>query len=322
MRWPFALPFLATLLAVEPAWALQPATHRQLAEAACSDAGLPTAFCRRMGKANFESDYHEWEELAAHAQRELGQDRCTAADAALARVDRLARETVTHVKAGNHEAGAVALGRALHTLQDECAHRGMTNEEHAFYSLTQTCTHEDVSPDVQPEAIACADRRSREVFALVATALAGTSWTDVAWICRDAQNEDSCQSATLPGPWTACEFLAQHDEWDGEDSRWNSDRVGAALVAAFGAGLAGEPAARSACGGDPTALDPVALRPPVTELDAGCKLIDIACLGKVDEDMATAEPETTGCSTGRTPGSALVLLLALALLGRKSTRDR
>src|SRR5512143_2057931 len=81
-RWPLVLPVL-TLLASTNAWALEPGKHRQLAERACAGVGLPDAFCRRMGKQAYETDYEEWHDLSAHAQRELGQDRCTAADAAV-----------------------------------------------------------------------------------------------------------------------------------------------------------------------------------------------------------------------------------------------
>ncbi|HEY5947107.1 MAG TPA: hypothetical protein VIV40_16505 [Kofleriaceae bacterium] len=317
-RWPLVLPFV-TLFASQPAWALQPAKHRELAEAACTGVGLPPAYCHRMGKAAFETDWHEWTNLAAHAQRELGEDRCTAADAALTRVDRLAREAVAKTRAGDAEGGAIALGRAIHTLQDECAHHGMTNQEHAFYSLTQACTDQDASPDVQPEAIACATTRTRDAFAAVASALAGTQWTSLGWLCRDSEDRDTCQSASLPGPWNACSFLAEHEDWDGEDSRWDGSKVGSALMSAFGAGLSGGSTQHSACGSNPAAIDPADPRAPTTNLEAGCTLIDIACLGKVDEDHA-AETESTGCSTGRGTGIAMLLALGL-LLGRKRCTD-
>jgi hypothetical protein len=322
LRRPLLLSFVM-MLAAEPAWALQPAKHRELAEAACSEVGLPNPFCRRMGREVFETDYKEWEDLAAHAQRYLGQDRCAAADAALLRIDTLARRVVPAARARDHEAAAIAIGRALHTLQDECAHQGMTNEEHSFYSLTQTCEHVDVSPDIQPAAIACAQSRSREVFAAVATALSGTNWTDVTFICRNEANEDNCANATLPGPWTACEFLEMHKDWDGQDSRWDSARVGTGLLDTFRAGLAGEQASRSACGGDDKAIDPPSLRAPVTNLEAGCDLIDVACLGKTDQDTPLdEEPQGAGCSTGRSSGAALLIALMLVIPRRRTRAAR
>ena len=86
----------ALALAPRPAWALKPGKHRALFERACSDAGLPDAFCRRAGRQVYETDFFEWTNLSAHAQRERGQDRCAAADAAIARVDQLARDVVAN----------------------------------------------------------------------------------------------------------------------------------------------------------------------------------------------------------------------------------
>lgn len=322
VRWPLLLPF-AILVAAQPAWALQPGKHRDLAETACAGVGLPAAFCHRMGKAAFETDYREWTDLSAHAQRELGDDRCTAADAALARVDRLAREAVAKTRAGDFEAGAVALGRAVHTLQDECAHHGMTNQEHAYYSLTQACTDADVSPDVQPAAIACADTRTREAFALVAPALAGTRWDYVDSICQDFENRDTCGTASLPAPWTACAFLAEHADWDGADSRWNGELVGTSLMSGFAAALAGEPAERSVCAGDASAIDPMPARPTVADRDAGCMLIDFACLGKVDDDKPADESSSGGCTSGRQTGTAMLIVLGLVLAPlRRRVRSR
>ncbi|HSD87763.1 MAG TPA: hypothetical protein VLB44_09630 [Kofleriaceae bacterium] len=325
-RWPLVLPVL-TLLASTDAWALQPAKHRQLAERACADADLPPAFCRRMGKAVFETDYEEWKDLSAHAQRLLDQDRCSAADAAVDRVDRLAREAVAKTTSGQFADGAIALGRALHTLQDECAHHGMTNEEHAFYSLEQSCTDAETSPDVQPEALACAESRTRDVMSAVATALAGTHWTSVESICigydtNTGRDQDSCAQAVLPTPLMACRFLRQHEDWDGQDSRWNADIVGPALVSAFKAGLANEPASRSVCAGDMAAIDPPAAHAPVTDLDVGCLWLDFTCLGKVDDGGADSmdSTESAGCNAGA--GSPGLVLAAAALFGRRRRRRR
>ncbi|HUS27322.1 MAG TPA: hypothetical protein VMZ53_02405 [Kofleriaceae bacterium] len=313
--WPLVLPIV---LAATQAWALEPAKHRSLAEKSCADVGLPDAYCRRMGKEVYQTDYREWTDLHAHAQRELGEDRCTAADAAQSRVDRLAREAVAKTRALDYEAGAVALGRAIHTIQDECAHHGMTNQEHAYYSLTQTCEHADVSPDVQPEAIACAQSRTRDAFVAVAAALQGQRWDYVDNICRDfgADSErDSCASATLPSPAMACDFLAEHDDWDGDDSRWN-DRVGPALLAAFQGGLRGDAAPAPLCGTNDKALDPASPRAYVSNREAGCTLIDVTCLGKVDDPGTSDDTQSGGCSTGGTPSS----LLLLALLGLRRRR--
>jgi hypothetical protein len=271
-----------------------------------------------MGQEVYQTDYREWTDLHAHAQRELGEDRCTAADAAQARVDRLAREVVAKTRALDYEAGAVALGRAIHTLQDECAHHGMTNQEHAYYSLTQTCEHEDVSPDVQPEALACAQARTRDAFVAVAAALQGQRWDYVDNICKQIGGDydrDTCQSASLPTPFMACDFLAEHSDWDGEDSRWNGDRVGPALLAAFQVGLRGDATPAGLCGSNDKALDPAAPRAYVSNREAGCGLIDVTCLGKVD-DPGSTDDTSGGCSTGAGT-SFLVLVVHLGLLARR-----
>ena len=314
--------WLLVLLVMAPgsAWALKPSKHRSLAETYCNAVQLPDAFCRRMGKQVFETDYIEWNDLSAHAQRERGQDRCAAADAALARIDRLGRAAIADAHAARYEAAAIELGGVIHTLQDECAHHGMTNEEHAFYSLEQTCTGDQVSPDVQAEAIACADARTRDAMAIVAAALADLPWTGVEQICRDWDNQDTCAQAALPTPGMACSFLALYHDWDGSDSTWDGAKVGPALLDGFAAAVRGEPATRSACGGDPDAIDPPTPRPATANRDAGCTLTDIVCLGKVDEDGEPQRvPETAGCQTAGAPGLVALLLVIGALSRRRCT---
>ncbi len=315
-RWLLLLSLAVTIGAPADAWALKPGTHRELAEAACAREGMPQAFCRRMGKQTYETDYQEWKDLSAHAQRELGEDRCTAADAALARVDRLAGDVISKARAGQLEAAAISLGRAVHTIQDECAHHGMTNQEHAFYSLTQQCSGDQVSPDVQPAALACARARTDQVMALAASALSNVTWTGAADLCTDWSSDnqrDTCQNAALPSPFMACDFLAEHTDWDGDDSTWHPTLVGDALVTSFTAGLNGTQATRSICGANATAIDPLMSRPP---LDAhgklGCFSTTLGCLGKVDDGGAGDEATTSGgCSTS---SSSAGLLVALALL--------
>jgi hypothetical protein len=303
---------LPLVLASSPAWALKPSKHRELAEAACNAQKLPSAFCERMGQQVFETDYQEWTTPAAHAQRELGQDRCEAADDAAIRVRTFGRDLVSDAHAGKYEDAAVALGRAIHTLQDECAHHGMTNEEHAFYSMEDMCGDDvDVSPDTQPNAISCAESRTNDAMAEVAAALADVRWSGVDYICRDSNDQDSCQLASLPSPFQACDFLALHKNWDGTDSTWNGDVVGPALVDAFEHGLVGDIAYVPVCAA-PGAIDPIAPHPLVTDRETGCTLTDIACFGKADAPGA-APADAGGCAVGGSPG----LLLALLALRRK-----
>jgi hypothetical protein len=309
---------IAVVLAPVPAFALQPAKHGEIAETACLDAGLPAKFCARAGKQAFETDYHEWDDLRAHAQRTLGQARCDAADGVVARVDQLGRAFISHARADKYEDAAIELGRALHTIQDECAHHGMTNEEHAHYSLTEVCTDHEVSPDSQPAAIACAEARTREVMGHVATALASASWRGVEYVCYDWQGTgmSPCWQATLPSPKTGCEFLAMHDEWDGVDSSWNGD-VGPKLVTAFGNGMAQKPFSPPVCATGPNAIDPVAPHATVTEAVDVCRKIEVACLGKVDEGLGETpgDRDAVGCAAGGSPG--WLLAAGLLLLRRR-----
>ncbi len=322
---------MLVLLAASDAWALKPQKHRDLAEAACNQVGLDATFCRRMGKAVFETDYMEWDDLSAHAQTPRGGDRCSAADASVQRVDALARAVVAEAHAGTLDRAAEDLGRALHTLQDECAHHGMTNEQHAYFSLEQTCGDSDVSPDIQPDAIACAQDRTNRMMALVAPALAGTDWYSASGLCEDPWNsdrgnQDTCMQAALPTPFQACDFLALHSAWDGTDSTWNASVVGAALESAFAAGLRGDPVSTTVCGGDSHAIDPLAPAPLVTTPVDSCTLTAIGCFGKVDGaddnpnvdpygDPATG-PSGGGCNTGG-GGGWLAALLALYVLTRR-----
>ena len=323
-RWLLALPVLVVISSPADAWALKPAAHRELAEAACAREGMPDAFCRRMGKQTYETDYQEWEDLSAHAQRDPGEDRCTAADAAVARVDRLARDLVKQAHAGQLEAAAVSLGRAIHTIQDECAHHGMTNQEHAFYSLTQQCSGAEVSPDVQPAALSCARTRTAQVMALAATALADVQWNAAADLCTDWSSDsqrDKCQNAVLPSPFMACDFLAEHEDWDGDDSTWNPTTVGDALVVAFRAGLTNTPSTRSVCGANASAIDPPSPRKPrVDRAKLGCFSTSLGCLGKVDEGGQDTDARASGgCTTSSSPAGLLVI--ALALLPRRRRRS-
>jgi hypothetical protein len=323
-RWPLALLVLA---ASSNAWALKPQKHRDLAEASCKRAGLNRTFCERMGKAAYETDAHEWDDLSAHAQTPHGGDRCSAAQASADRLDTLGRQLVAEAHAGDLENAAVDLGRAIHTLQDECAHHGMTNEQHSYFSLEQTCGDQDVSPDIQPDAIACAAARTDAVFAAVAPALAGTDWYTASSLCEpqfesDHNNtEDACLQAVLPTPWEACDFLALHDQWDGIDSTWNSSVVGPALIAAFFNGLHDQPYTHAVCASS-HAIDPIAPAAPVTQAIESCTLTDIGCFGKVDGAVdpnvdpygdPVETPAGGGCDGGGGGAGWLAALLALYL---------
>lgn len=321
-RWQLLLPLL---LSSTSAWALKPDKHSDMAEDACMAQRLPTQFCRRVGKAAYETDWREWDDRAAHAQTLANEPHCDAADNSTRRIADLAGEMLKEARSGHHEAAAIALGRALHTIQDECAHKGMTFEEHAYYSLEQTCSSDDVSPDIQPAALACARERSQRVMALAANALAGTSWAGVDEICKgyfvgnERNQRDACDNKVLPGRSQACEFLTEAYAWDGADSTWNSTVVGAAFVSAFASGLLGAQPP-SLCR-DPAALAPRLPHATVSPVQVDvCTVIDVVCLGKVDEDddaqvSPYGEDHAGGCAAGGSPG--LVLLALACVLPRR-----
>lgn len=317
-----------------PASALAPAKHRAILESACAEAGLPYELCRRAGRAAYETDYREWLTLAAHAQREVGQDRCPAADAAADRLDQLGLAIVDAANRGDYGTAADELGRAIHTLQDECAHHGMTNPEHAFYSMEQTCGDGDTSPDVQPAAIACATARTRDVMRTVATALATADRYAMNRVCSDyagggdGGNQDTtCAQAVLPTPVMGCHFLAEHRQWDGTDTTWDGAIVGPALVAAFTDGLSGVATSHAVCAGDDRAIDPPAPHPTVTDRDVGCALTDVGCLGRADDPLDGGADDDgdggAGCRSSHGGTHSLVavaLVIVLIGLGRRHQR--
>src|SRR3569623_1408635 len=73
-------------------------------------------------------------------------------------------------------AGAIAssIGRALHTVQDDCAHHGMPNPQHAWFSLADYCEGTATNPDVQDSAISCARAETAAVMKVAADAIQST----------------------------------------------------------------------------------------------------------------------------------------------------
>src|SRR5262249_9205434 len=172
-----SLCLLSLVLASGPAWALKQSEHSKITMAACANAGLPDEFCERVADEVYDVDAFEWNDLSAHAQIDSGQTACDAANAARERLRVLGGDirgllsqldwsstAPTHV--------AVALGRSLHTLQDNCAHHGMPNPQHAWWSLSDQCRSTSLSPDITPSAIACARVETDYAFATFRSAMA------------------------------------------------------------------------------------------------------------------------------------------------------
>ena len=330
--------FVAAALAVPvTAHALKPAMHADITAKACLDAGLPKAFCTRIATENYNTDAREWDDLRAHAQIDDDETACDAADRAALRVFELGSElrgslaeVASRVSEDAVGRAAAAVGRSLHTIQDNCAHHGMPNPQHAWYSLGDFCDGTDTSPDVQPEAVACARAETKAAMALIAAEVrrAGVATKLAGYSCPENHDSDNhqtsvCQSRFLPAPWDACEFLGEAKLWDGIDRTWTNAPVVSALRAQFAAGLGAQRARGSICGGDARVLGTPASTPIVDAAGApSCNRVHLLCLGSADADdnpfASEPEPEdSAGCATHRGDLSVLVIALALALRRRR-----
>lgn len=341
-----AFSLLVMLAPASGARALSPSTHRDLARAECVASGLPRRFCDAVASAAYSTDVREWEDMAAHAQIPTGSNPCDAATASAEREQRLGDEIRLELEVLSAGASddaaervAVALGRALHTVQDECAHAGMPNAEHAWLSRSDLCDGTRSSPDLQPEAAACASEVTRRLVGSFRAALetrALSFWVLDALQCASAAGDDRrwpnpCSDQVLPGPGQLCDFVLEAHGWDGVDRRWDSAIVGPALDDAFARGLAGDSSSVRVCALDEVMLPPERVAPPV-DVSAGpvsCVRLELLCLGKTDEASSFFEDEDSeplaaigpGCSAaanGRAgvPSAPVVFALAIGTLAR------
>ncbi len=327
------------------AFALKPGAHADLASASCRAAGLGKSMCTRIATEDYDVDSREWEDLRAHAQIDDGQTACEAADATADRMWTLGtelRSALARAAASPSDTTTAAvdalIGRALHTIQDNCAHDGMPNPQHAWLSLGDFCNGTDTSPDVQDDALACAKVETDAMMKIVARSVSDASLGSAldSRSCPPAPSSGGgnhnngsppavCQGRFLPGPFDACNFLGRAKDWDGIDRRWNGARVAPALRTAFTAGLAGDRAIAPICGGNERVLSP-AVSDPIVNVAVGapsCGKASLFCLGKADDsenpfaDDAPV-PEDGGCSTGgRSSGGAVIALALLAVTRRR-----
>lgn len=327
--------FVLALLVTGPALALDQKEHRSISQAVCLEQGLDANFCELVGTAAYNVDSNEWSDLPAHAQAAEGQNACDAANDAAKRVALLTSELraqfVTPGSAQRATSLAIALGRTLHTLQDDCAHDGQPNTQHAWASLSDTCEDTNLSPDTQHEAITCAS---------IETKRAMSEFTDALWNASASSDglSDVEANAHWPARGDVCTFLDSADSWDGIDRRWNHDKMVSALGSAFALGISGLSAPTNLCQNDSHALD----RPnPAPRVDTSqgadyCWTVNMYCVGKADEMSAAppwVRPETpapapttsessAGCSlAARSPSPLPAWLLAsLLVLARRRRR--
>lgn len=298
------------------AHALEQPKHRAISRDTCAAFGFPWNFCKRVGAETYNVDAFEWNDLSAHAQPDVanGQSPCDGANAAAARVRSLGLDLhngINSIRNGLPWADgtnmAAALGRALHTIQDNCAHRGVSNPHHAWHSLSDTCSGTANSPDTRPEASDCAQRETEAVMDAFATAMSNGGLDPS--VLDDGVREGSTH---WPKRSEVCEFLGSGNAWSGVDDHWNNDIVVPALRNHFMAGLFGTSIAGDVCGGDGNAL--ATWRAANVDTGGGqgfCVKIQAYCIGKGDS-MPEAPPwedpveaaidnegvEPQGCSVG------------------------
>jgi hypothetical protein len=332
MRNALPLALVLAITAPAPAHALGQPDHQRVVLRSCTDAALPESFCLSVARAAYDTDAESWLDPIAHAQIPEGGEACAAADATRARLDQLVAAIRSELAAATQQSDGGAslgdaarnLGRALHTLEDACAHSGMPNPQHAFLTDSDLCRGTHESPDIQPEAFACADRITDDTFRLFVGDVIAAGLDPEALAAAD-----SSSWTRYPNLGEVCDFMDSAQSWDGVDRRWNNDVVLPYLAAAF------DPNDHSTaiCHGDPNAI----ARTPDPNRDVSarstCALVDSFCLSSdlTRNDIAPpfynvdgARP-VGGCSLAprRSPaGCALLLSLALgfAAVCRRSLR--
>jgi MYXO-CTERM domain-containing protein len=326
------------MLAVSPAsaFALDQAVHQSISHDACRDAGLTQDFCERVGTEAYNVDSYEWSTPAAHSQ--IADDQlaspCTAANQVLERERTLGsdiRTSLGQLNSSNTEQArihiATQLGRALHTIQDDCAHHGMPNAQHAWWSRLDACSGSKTSPDLQPEAASCARSETAAVFAAFKQEMAQTG-------VSAASLDDVPEGWThWPTRGNVCSFLHDAETWDGNDRRWNNvvvvpwvrDQLTNAITSDDSS--LGDLCSANLAVERPDALVNVSSPPPFClKLKAFC----VASGGKEDgeevappwEDDAPQDSQSGGCSIDSHDSPASWLLVAFVGLGLVGFRRR
>jgi hypothetical protein len=310
---------LLLLASGRPAFALDQSVHQSISHDTCVDAGLPQDFCERVGTEAYNVDSYEWQQPEAHAQMADGSTVvCEAAQAALDRERVLGadiRDSVVELAQSPSEDLrihiATQLGRALHTIQDDCAHHGMPNVEHAWWSRLDSCSGSKTSPDAQPEAADCAATETAAVFAAFEQQL------DQAGVSASALDG-------LPEGWThwpkrsdICAFLREADHWDGTARGWDNEIVVPQLREQLTHALTADDGwAVDACAVPNLVLASSRVHVDISRPPAMCLKLQIYCVasgGKSDaEDMPPPwednKPASSGCTAGGDAGWLLALL--------------
>jgi hypothetical protein len=330
------------MLGTAPAFALTQGMHEQIVRDSCAAHGMPVNFCERVGNEAYNVDHDEFNDLKAHGQMEEGQSACDGANAVLGRVHDLSREVnqevwsdISNPTRANNEALAKSLGRLIHTAQDNCTHRGLTNPQHAWKSLSDVCDGTSVSPDVQPEAISCARSATDGILDAVLELLQDNGAEPIALGVVDSTADH----------WTsygaASDYFASAKRWDGVDRRWDNTIVDPALRSEAYAAITswddpGQP--KDVCAPANVELE-VTYEDDVDVSDGppDCAQITAFCVGKADSAVATEPPDEKasddqtgvggggGCSVGGGTGGGaglVVVLLGVLLSTRRGGGPR
>jgi hypothetical protein len=307
------------------AFALDQSEHFKITRDTCLAGGAPEAFCEQVATATHNVDNEEFFDMAAHGQMRDGQPACEGAHYSAWRVfwlgqrlRPLIQQAAIYPTHRSISGFAKWLGRALHTIQDNCAHSGMPNPQHAWYSIQDFCNGTETSPDAQPEARTCAIAETRAVFDAVYSVLAdnGAVKADLANVQDDSRH--------LTDLHDGCHYLGDADNWDGEDRRWDNDVVRPFLRKMLVDAITKDNARFEYVCANTTESLLVDYDAPVdvSEGPDSCPIVSIFCLGKADgeepmvQDGVPPPPEEGGCRTTHASGG-LVMLLGLAFVLRR-----
>ena len=333
MRHILALTALGILGTTGTAFALSQSEHAAITLRTCVAAGFTDDFCERVADEIYNTDFAEFNNLAAHSQPDPGASACTAAGKSMQRLLDLGRETRAGLRAVKAQPNntdlsakvAKAMGRALHTIEDNCAHEGRDNPQHAWASLKDSCQGTNESPDSQDAARSCAEREATAIFSALDQSL----------------TELGVDRAVLT-PWEVakkwppraevCAFLRDASTWDGRDRRWNNAIVVPAFRNQLVKALTSDTAQLDNICADGRSLA-IAAPAPTVDTSAGqelCFKIKSYCLGtgKADgedeappwETGAEEQEQGSGCNAGGGNAGWLFMLLAasVAMLCRRT----
>jgi hypothetical protein len=250
----------------------------------CLQWGFSMGFCARVGSEAFNVDAQEWDNLTAHAMPYWTQSQCDAVAAVQGRLRSLgtdARAVLAKPVWTGSDADRLAsdLGRALHTIQDNCAHEGMTNPQHAWYSINGYCLSDGEDPDTAPAALQCASGETRAIFYTLAYAVRTFGHQ------LEGLVPDSGLGTVDPSRAQVCSFLAQWSDFDGYDRRWDNGVVANTFRDTMIHALTDGANVPNACDGLPTVAghSPIAVRSPrwpVSVSDPMCFTQKVYCFGE------------------------------------------